>query len=151
MCSREYAWQSLAQHGPLIAIRGSRIIKRSMLHTVVEMPEFCRCAENLGLTEEERANIIDAVAANPQAGNEIQGTGGARKIRFAAKRKGRGKSGGYRVITFYSGLGLPVFLITIYAKSEQDNLTQDQKKKLRTILKSVVEAYKEGKRDEQNW
>ena len=114
------------------------------MHTVVEMPEFCRCAESLRITEREREKIIDAIANNPQSGDEIQGTGGARKVRFAAKGKGKGKRGGYRVISFYSGLSIPVFLITIYAKGEKDDLTPDQKKKLKTTLKLVVEAYKEG-------
>lgn len=113
------------------------------MHTVVEMPEFCRKVEELGVPEDERTEIIDTIAANPLAGDEMPGTGGARKLRFAAKSKGRGKSGGYRVITFYSGLDIPAFLLTIYAKGEQDDLTQDQKRRLKTVLKLVVEAYKE--------
>ena len=79
------------------------------MHTVVEMPEFIRCAHRLGITEDEYREIIDTIAADPQAGDEIQGTGGARKIRFAAKSKGRGKSGGYRVITFLVALIFQLF------------------------------------------
>jgi hypothetical protein len=61
----------------------------------------------------ERHNIVTTLAANPTAGVEIPGTGGARKLRFAGR--GKGKSGGYRVITFYSGVGVPVFLLNVFA------------------------------------
>jgi mRNA-degrading endonuclease RelE of RelBE toxin-antitoxin system len=71
------------------------------LHTVIETPSFLHDARALGLRENERLAIVTWVAANPSDGDSIEGTGGARKLRFAGK--GRGKSGGYRVITFYSG------------------------------------------------
>ncbi len=61
------------------------------MQTVVE-------AKALGVTETEKASIVTWIAVNPDAGNVIEGTGGARKVRFAGKSKG--KSGGYRVITF---------------------------------------------------
>jgi hypothetical protein len=60
-----------------------------------------------GLTEREREAVVETIANNPAAGDEISGTGGARKVRVAGR--GKGKSGGYRVITFYSGKDLPVF------------------------------------------
>ncbi len=47
------------------------------------------------------------MANHPEAGDEISGTGGARKIRVAGR--GKGKSGGYSVITFYSGKDVPVW------------------------------------------
>ena len=62
-----------------------------MLITVAEMPEYIRRAEEL-LSESERQDVIDYVAANPKAGDLIQGTGGIRKLRWG--RSGRGKSGG---------------------------------------------------------
>lgn len=77
------------------------------MQTVVETQSYLRDAKATGLTDDERWRIVDFVAANPDAGNEIKGTGGARKVRFAGK--GKGKSGGYRIITFYSGEDIPVF------------------------------------------
>jgi hypothetical protein len=41
-------------------------------------------------------------------------------VRFAGK--GKGKSGGYRVITFYSGSDIPVFLLNMFAKNEKADL-----------------------------
>ena len=68
------------------------------MHVVVESPDFAADAKDAGLTEDEVRRIIDHLARRPDAGDPIPGTGGARKVRFAGR--GKGKSGGYRVITF---------------------------------------------------
>jgi hypothetical protein len=67
------------------------------MQTVVETPDYLRDAKATGIADEERRAIVDHVAANPRAGDLIVGSGGARKLPFAAQ--GRGKSGGYRVVT----------------------------------------------------
>ena len=110
------------------------------MHTVVETPVFIRSAKNAGMSGEELDTIKTFLAQTPDAGDEMPGTGGARKIRFAAR--GKGKSSGYRVITFYSGEDIPVFLLDVYAKGEKIDLTQDEKKTLRSILGTIVEAYR---------
>lgn len=71
----------------------------------------------------------------------IEGTGGARKVRFAGK--GKGKSGGYRVITFFSGTDIPVFLLNVFAKNEKTDLTSKERRVLKSILADMVKAYKE--------
>lgn len=91
-----------------------------MAHTVVETADYLKDARNAGLSEDERRAIVDFLSDNPTAGDEISGTGGARKVRFAAK--GKGKSGGVRVITFYSGADIPIFLLNIFAKNEKIDL-----------------------------
>jgi hypothetical protein len=55
------------------------------MHAVVETHSFRRAANAAGVTEAERLAIIDLVAADPTAGDLMEGTGGARKLRFAAK------------------------------------------------------------------
>ena len=110
------------------------------MHTVVETPDYLKDAKKAGLSEEERQAIIGFMAANPRAGDEIQGTGGARKVRFAAK--GKGKSGGVRVITFYSGVEIPVFLLNVFAKSEKIDLSGAERNTLKKILGRLVEAYR---------
>ncbi len=112
---------------------------RRPLHTVVETPEFRRRAEPL-LSEAERRALIDHVAANPDAGAVMVGTGGARKLRWAAR--GRGKSGGVRVITFYSGPPVPVFLLTVFGKGEKIDLTRAERNELRRVLGRLVEEYR---------
>ena len=63
--------------------------------TIVETSAFARRAEKL-LSAEEHDELIFSLALHPKAGDEIPGTGGVRKVRFAAR--GKGKSGGVRVI-----------------------------------------------------
>jgi hypothetical protein len=66
-------------------------------------------------------DIIDTIATDPSCGDEIKGTGGFRKVRIPGR--GKGKSGGYRMVTFFSGPNIPVFLIDIYSKAAKANLT----------------------------
>jgi hypothetical protein len=120
------------------------------MHAVVETPSFLRDARNAGLTEEERAAVVWYLAMHPNAGDEIRGTGGARKIRFAGR--GKGKSGGYRVITFYSGRDVPVFLLNVFAKGDRVDLSQAERNEMRTMLATLVRRYLEGvKHNVKGW
>ena len=113
------------------------------MQTVVETESYLRDAKATGITDIERLGIADFIAANPDAGNEIRGTGGARKVRFAGK--GKGKSGGYRVITFYSGEDVPVFLLNVFAKNEKTDLSQAERNELKTVLAALADAYRRRK------
>jgi hypothetical protein len=115
------------------------------MHSVIETPSFLSDAKGVGLGDEERMAIVDAIAANPMMGDEVQGSGGARKVRFAGR--GKGKSGGYRVITFFSGPDIPVFLLNVFGKGDRANLSKAEVNALRTILGRIIEAYrgKDGK------
>jgi hypothetical protein len=62
------------------------------MHVVVEMPQFRSDVKSAGLSDQQQVAIIDRIAAKPLAGDLIQGSGGARKARFAGR--GKGKSGG---------------------------------------------------------
>jgi hypothetical protein len=110
------------------------------MHTVVETPAFIAAAKTAGMTEVEVREVIDTVSENPNAGDPIQGTGGCRKIR--QRGRGRGKSGGYRVITFYSGKDLPVFLLTVFGKGERADLSMAEKVSLAAVTKAIVVSYR---------
>src|SRR5713101_3382911 len=105
------------------------------LHTVVETPEFLAGARRV-LTEAERAALIDFLTDNPGTDDVMQGTGGARKLRWGAK--GKGKRGAARVITFYGGPTAPVFLLAIFAKGERANLSKAERNELRQLLAGLV-------------
>ena len=74
----------------------------------------------------------------------IEGTGGARKVRFAGR--GKGKSGGYRVITFFTGTDIPVFLLNIFAKNEKTDLAPKERRVLKSVLAEMVETYRSGRK-----
>jgi len=86
------------------------------VQTVIETADYLLDAKRAGLNADERENIARLIAEHPDAGDKIPGTGGARKLRVAGR--GKGKSGGYRVITFFSGSDVPVFLLNVFAKGE---------------------------------
>ena len=94
------------------------------------------------MNDKELDDVKTFLAQNPTAGTVIRGSGGARKARMPIA--GRGKSGGYRIITFYSGADFPLFLLDINAKSQKDNLTQAETNELRFILASIVRHCREA-------
>lgn len=77
---------------------------------------------------------------NPEAGEVIEGTGGLRKMRFADRRRGKGKRGGLRVIYFWWSAGLQFWLYTLYGKDEMADLTAKQRRDLKAMLKAELEA-----------
>ena len=72
------------------------------------------------MSEREIEDLVSYLSVNPDAGDEMVGTGGCRKLRVAGR--GKGKSGGYRTVTFFSGNSMPVFLITVFSRSEKIHL-----------------------------
>ena len=114
------------------------------MHAVVEMRQFIRSCKVAKVSPEEVESIILYIARNPSAGDLISRTGGARKIRFAAR--GKGKSGGYRVVTFFSGPSIPVFLIDIFATGDKNELTQSERNNLKQVFAELVREYTRGPR-----
>lgn len=110
------------------------------MQTVIETPAFLASARDEGVTEDERGEIVDYLARNPDAGEVMPGTGGARKVRFAGR--GKGKSGGYRVITFYAADDIPVFLIDIFGKGAKANLSKAERNELREVLTKLPQHWR---------
>ena len=111
-----------------------------MLLTVAELPEYLRAAARL-LADGDRRAIIDHVAAHPAAGDLIEGTGGVRKLRWA--RDGRGKSGGVRVIYYFHSEAMPLYLLTMFAKSERANLSKAERNALAGLVDVLVQVWLE--------
>jgi hypothetical protein len=112
------------------------------MQTVIETPDYLSDARHAELSEAECEAIVRFVARHPDAGDKIPGAGGARKLRFAGRSKG--KSGGYRVITFFSGTDIPVFLLNVFAKGEKVDLTPAERRELAGVLRSLVATYRAG-------
>ncbi|WP_202349977.1 type II toxin-antitoxin system RelE/ParE family toxin [Mesorhizobium sp. 113-1-2] len=111
------------------------------MHTVSELTAFRRAAEAAGMSDEDIEDFVDHIAANPDDGEEIVGTGGCRKVRFSIRGNNKGKSGGVRTITFYTGTDLPVFLITVFGKSQKINLSKAERNGLRAFTAAIVDEY----------
>ena len=110
-----------------------------MFITVAELPEYIKRAEHL-LDESERNKVIDYLAAHPESGKIMQGTGGIRKIRWA--RKGKGKRGGVRIIYYFYNDTIPLFLLTMFGKNQKNNLKKSERNELSALTKRIVELYK---------
>ncbi len=111
------------------------------MHTICETRAFQKQAADSGMTSEDIEALASYLAANPDAGDEIKGTGGCRKIRRPLA--GQGKRGGCRVITFFTGPDLPVFLLAAFAKNERVDLTQSERNKLVAFTKDIVLSYRQ--------
>lgn len=115
---------------------------------VVETPAYLASAYDVGLSAQQREEIVSYLARHPDAGELIPGTGGARKLRFAGR--GKGKSGGYRVIMFFAAEDIPVFLLDVYGKGARANLSQAGRNELRKMLTSLPQAWR-ARRETQIW
>ena len=111
--------------------------------TVVETPFFLRKAAGL-LAEEERLLLIAFVGANPETGDVIPESGGVRKVRWAARS--RGKRGGFRVVYYFHSEAFPVFLLIVYSKSQKANLTKAERNELKTLVPLLVKNYSKGRK-----
>jgi hypothetical protein len=109
------------------------------MHTVVLNPIFQTAAKAAGMTDAELDDLVNFLARNPKAGVPVQGTGGIRKFRFA--KTGGGKSGGYRVFSYYAGLEWPVFLWTIISKSQSENLSKAERNALAKMTAQIIANY----------
>ena len=81
--------------------------------------------------------IANFLATNPEAGIALGG--GLRKVRVA--REGGGKSGGYRTIYVFGGTHMPLFLLTVFAKNEKDNLTRSEQAAAVDLAKRLIAAF----------
>lgn len=102
------------------------------LHAVAETPQFLRDVATAGLTDEEARSLVTAIATDPLQGVEIRGSGGVRKVRIAGR--GKGKSGGYRVMTAFVGEDAPVYLLALLSKGDRGNFTDREVAAMRAMM-----------------
>ena len=117
---------------------GERQHSDGRLSTVVETREFQQRAATR-MSEAERQAFITFIAGHPDAGAIMVGTGGIRKSRWGVGS--RGKNGGVRVIYYYHNPTMPLFLLTVFAKNERDNLSQRDQQNLRQVVTEIVRTY----------
>ncbi len=107
------------------------------MQTVAETPMFTRQSEKL-FDEEEKRQLINALAEDPRAGVLIPGAGGVRKLRYASS--GRGKRGGARVIYYFVDEDLPIYALLVYPKGTKTDLTPEEKRTVRALAAELRDA-----------
>lgn len=98
----------------------------------IETPTFTKRITKL-LPDGTYADLQAYIAENPERASVMKGTGGARKIRWSID--GRGKSGGVRVV-YYVDLPDACYMLFVFAKNEQANLTAKQRETLRRYIQT---------------
>lgn len=102
---------------------------------IVRTQAFARAIKALNVSESELSALETEIAANPDAGKVIKGLGGVRKIRFSMG--GKGKRSGGRCAYLVLRLDDIAYLLLAYAKSQQTDLTQDQRKSILAFIEAL--------------
>ena len=85
--------------------------------------------------------FLDFIAENPENGKIIAGTGGVRKIRWETGANNKGKSGGVRILYHYSE-DILVLLLTLYGKSQKENISDAERNQLKRTVPLLVAKYR---------
>lgn len=117
---------------------------KGAVHTVIETHAFLRDAKAAGIDDDERADIVSEIARNPKIGEIMEGTGGVRKFRFAGR--GHGKNGGYRIVTYFGGEDVPVFVLGALSKGEKSNLSKATRNELKSEVAVIADNYRAAMR-----
>src|ERR1700687_3946234 len=105
----------------------------------IEAPAFTRHVSKY-LDDDEYRTLQAELAANPELGDVMPGTGGFRKMRWANARRGKGRRGGLRIIYYHFKSDCQIWLMTLYDKNEASELTAKEKKALKASIENEVAA-----------
>ena len=105
--------------------------------TVVQLAGFVAEWRHFRLTDEDLRALEDILLADPEAGAVMAGTGGLRKVRFAPPSRHIGKSGALRVAYVYFRVADTIVLMSMFAKSDQANLTAGQKARMKAAIEAL--------------
>ena len=100
----------------------------------IETSEFTQHLPSY-LDDDSHAALQAFLAAHPDAGDVIRGSGGIRKLRWRAK--GRGKRGGSRVIHYWLVAEEHIYLLTVYGKGVKDDLTPAERSAWRRVVEEI--------------
>ncbi len=98
---------------------------------IVETPIFTKLISEI-MSDDEYKELQEALVIKPDLGVLIKNSGGLRKVRWSVD--GRGKRGGVRVIYYWMTDNEQLYMMYIFPKSTQENLTDAQTKALRQIV-----------------
>jgi hypothetical protein len=102
--------------------------------TFVQLSRFTTRWQQLRLADEDLQALEVMLLRNPTAGAVVAGTGGLRKVRFAPPSRHSGKSGALRVGYAYFQVADTIYLLAVFAKNEQANLSPAEKADAKAII-----------------
>jgi hypothetical protein len=117
------------------AVDSYTLLAYIFLVRIVRTRIFEKSLKKLGATETDITSLEEHIAANPDAGTVIRGLGGARKVRFSMK--GKGKRGGGRAVYLVVVVEDVAYMLLAYAKSEKTDLTSDDKRAVAAMIKEL--------------
>jgi hypothetical protein len=103
----------------------------------IEAPLFTRLLGRY-LEDDEYQRLQLSLTLDPEAGDVMPGTGGCRKLRWADRRRGKGKRGGLRVIYYLLVKDMQIWLLTLYDKDEAVDLSAREKRLLKAAIEEEV-------------
>ena len=106
-----------------------------MLRTFIRLKAFENAWSLMGLDEEDYRHLENHLLKNPDTGDIMPRSGGARKLRISLP--GKGKSGGARVIYVDFLIEKETYFLYAYPKSIQENLSDKELDNIRKLVKAL--------------
>lgn len=113
-----------------------------MKRTFIQTKEFSARWDELGFTDKDLRGLELELLNNPESGKVMQGTGSLRKIRFSFEH--RGKSGSSRICYVDFNVYKTIYLITVFAKKDQENLNQAERNEIKKLITNLKNELKRG-------
>lgn len=104
----------------------------------VHLVVFERKWKSLKLDDDALRQLQDEINQNPMIGKVMAGTGGVRKMRFSPAKSERGKSGAYRACYYYVVDRSTILLVTVFEKSEKENLSKAEMNEIKSLVQFVL-------------
>jgi hypothetical protein len=112
--------------------------------TLIQLRSFETHWRRERLSDEDLQVLESEILENPNGGDVMKGTGGLRKMRFAPRSRGKGKSGAFRVCYANFPEHARVYLVILFPKNVQSNLTAAQRAAISDVLHRISTALKRG-------
>lgn len=112
----------------------------------VEFPGFTEVVEYYLKDDEGYAQLQTYLSENPDAGVVIPKTGGIRKLRWTDPRRGKGKRSGLRIWYLHLPAFAQLLMIDIYDKSQADDLSADQSRRLAQYVSQYQDSLEKRKK-----
>ena len=108
--------------------------------TIIQLPMFVADWERLKYTDDDLRALEGLLLEDPERGVVVRGTGGLRKLRFAAPSRHAGKRGATRVGYVYIPTADSAVLVVIFSKNERANLTAGERSEIKQLIERVRRA-----------